>query len=382
MRRRTVAVVTGTRAEFGLLVPVMRAIRAHPRLRLKVIATGMHFDRSRGYTVREILNEGFTIDASVRIPAPSDSFAGYGRSLVRMFQGIRRVLSDMRPDWLVVLGDRAEPLAAAAATREMRIAIAHLHGGEVTGHARDNTARDILSRLAHLHLAATPRSRSRLLGLGEEAWRIHVVGGPGLDGILSAPLPAPREVRKRVGLPPKGPYLLLVQHAVPQEALHSAAQIGETLEACRRLALPVLASSPNTDEGGAAVQRALALAHRQGRIRLVPSLLHADYLALLKGAAVLLGNSSSGIIEAPAFRTPVVNLGVRQAGRERAANVIDAPHRASAIVRAVRKAMSPAFRRKIARVRSPYGDGKTAPRVAKLLATLPIDRKLLEKSHA
>lgn len=371
MRTRTVAVVTGTRAEFGLLAPVMRAIRAHPRLKLKVLAAGMHFVKDRGLTVRGIRRAGFHIDAGVRAPRPREDPAWMGEALGEMTKGFALALARLRPDWLLVLGDRSEPLAAALAATELGgIAIAHLHGGEVTGHRLDDQGRRLLTAMAHLHLPATPGSVRCLRRMDEAPWRLRRVGAPGLDAI------------RALGLPPwRGPrsYLLLVQHAVPHQATQAARQIRETLKALDRVGLPVIAILPNTDAGGAAVVRALK---RHPHLILVSNLPHAEYLGLLRGAAALVGNSSSGIIEAPAFKTPVVNLGVRQTGRERTANVLDAPHRASAIARAIRRAVSPAFRRRLARVRSPYGDGRTAPRVARLLATLPITPRLLEKSHA
>jgi UDP-hydrolysing UDP-N-acetyl-D-glucosamine 2-epimerase len=371
VKPRTVAVVTGTRAEFGLLAPVMRAVRAHPGLSLKVLAAGMHFVKDRGLTVREIRRAGFRVDAGVRAPPPRSEPAWMGEALGEMTKGFARVLARLRPDWLLVLGDRAEPLAAALAATELGgIAIAHLHGGEVTGHRLDGQGRRLLTAMAHLHLPATPGSARRLRRMGEAPWRIRRVGAPGLDAI------------RTLGLPPwRGPrsVLLLIQHAVPHQAAEAPRQIRETLQALDRVGLPVIAVLPNTDAGSDAV--VLALKRHPGMI-LASNLLHAEYLGLLRGAAALVGNSSSGIIEASAFRTPAVNIGIRQAGRERAANVLDAPHRAVAIARAIRRAVSPAFRRRLARVRSPYGDGRTAPRVARLLATFPFDDRLLEKTHA
>lgn len=372
MRRRlTVAVVTGTRAEFGLLAPVMRGIRRHPRLRLQILAAGMHFVRDRGWTVREIRDAGFRIDAEVRMPEPRDDRAWMGEALGAMTAGFSRALARLRPDWLVVLGDRAEPLAAALAASEIGgIAVAHLHGGEVTGHRQDDLRRSLLTRIAHLHLPATAASARRIRGMGEAAWRIRVVGAPGLDSILSSRLP-PRRLPR--------PFLLLVQHAVPHQASETPRQIRETLRALRTAGLPVIASLPNTDAGGGAVVRALRAEERRGRIVVLRNLPHAEFLALLRDCAALIGNSSSGILEAPALRTPVVNVGIRQQGRERAANVIDAPHQAHAIAQAVRRAISPAFRDGIRGVRSPYGDGKTAPRVAKLLAGMSLGDRLLKK---
>ena len=379
--RRTVAVVTGTRAEFGLLTPILKAIRDdRRRFRLKVVAAGQHFVASHGSTWREIPKAGFRIDARVRAPEPRADPAWMGEALGAMTAGFSRLFARIRPDWLLVLGDRAEPLAAALAATELGgIAIAHLHGGEVTGHRLDDQGRRMLSALAHLHLPATALSARRLKAMGEAAWRIHLVGAPGLDSILSSKPSARADVRRRYGLPGSVPYLILSQHAVPHQASQAGAQIRQTLQALDRIGLPVIACSPNTDAGGEGILQALRASRK---VRFHASLPHADYLALLRDASALVGNSSSGIIEAPSFGTPSVDVGVRQAGRERTVHVVSAPHRASAIEAAVRRVLAPAFRRRIARVPSPYGDGRTTPKVVRLLASAKMDDRLLEKSHA
>lgn len=383
MRKRLVAVVTGTRAELGLLTPIMRAVQAHPRLALRVVAAGQHFVANRGNTWREIPKAGFRIAAEVRAPEPTGAPAWMGEALGKMTMGFSRVFARMRPDWLLVLGDRAEPLAAALAATELGgIAVAHLHGGEVTGHRLDDQGRRLLSALAHLHLPATPLSERRLKAMGEAPWRIRRVGAPGLDSILGKSATRRRDILRRYGLSETEPFVILAQHAVPHQSDQAAAQVRETLKALRQTGLPVIATASNTDRGGAAILRELKRAAAAGRLRLVPSLPHADYLALLHHAAALVGNSSSGIIEAPAFGTPAVDIGIRQAGRERSAHVISAPHRAEAIAAAVRRAASEPFRRQVARIPSPYGDGKTTPKVVRLLASLPLNDRLLDKSEA
>ncbi len=381
MSVRTIAVVTGTRAEFGLLTPIMKAIRADRRFRLQVIAAGQHFVANRGNTWKEIPRAGFRIDAKIKAPEPTRATAWMGEALGDMTAGFSRLFARMRPDWLLVLGDRAEPLAAALAATELGgIAIAHLHGGEVTGHRLDDQGRRLLSAMAHLHLAATPLSARRLKAMGEAPWRIRRVGAPGLDSILGASRVQRRDILPRYGLSASEPFLILAQHAVPHQADQARRQVLETLKALRLVKLPVIATAPNTDRGGEVILRELRKAASAGHLRrLVPSMPHRDYLALLSHAAALVGNSSSGIIEAPAFGTPAVDIGVRQAGRERSAQVIPVPHRAEAIAGGIRKALSSAFLRRIARIRSPYGDGHTTPKVVRLLATLPLDERLLSK---
>ena len=228
-----------------------------------------------------------------------------------------------------------------------------------------------------MHFVATMKCRERLLKVGEAHWRIHLVGAPAVDRIHSHLLPSVDEVKKKYGLP-SGPYIFLTQHPVPEQHQEAAKQIKATLRAIDAVGLPVIASLPNSNVGGEAALKILSARH--GANFLVhPNIEHLDYLALLKGAAALVGNSSSGIIEAPSFKTPVVNIGIRQAGRERCENVIDAPHGASAIEKAIRKALSSNFKSKCSRLVSPYGNGTASYKIANCLAKTTINQDLFDK---
>lgn len=377
---RRVLAVTGTRADYGILRPVFRAIQAHPALELGVLVTGMHLASEFGLTVREIERDGFPIAARVDMLLAGDTGGAMAKSLGIGLIGMTQAIEALQPDIVLVLGDRGESLAAAIAAVHLNIPVAHLHGGEVTcGGMVDDVIRWAITDFAHLHLPTTPGAAERLVRRGEAPWRVHVVGAPGLDAALATPL-TPREVLARTyGLEPDRPWLLAVQHPVTAEAEQAGKQMVETMEALAALGLPTVLIYPNADAGSGAMIEVIQR-YRLPHVRVFPSLPSPDYLSLLKEAAALVGNSSSGIIEAPSLGTPAVNIGTRQAGRERGDNVLDVGYDRDEIVAAVRRALHDEdFRRLVSRRRNPYGDGRAAPRIAQLLAEVPLDGRLLRK---
>lgn len=369
LRKRTICVITGSRAEYGLLRPVMRAIEDNPRLALKVVAAGMHLSKRFGMTVNEILKD-FSVDARVPMTPAKDSPAAMAASIGVGIRGFVAVFEKSRPDVVVVLGDRVEALAAAVAASYMNIPVAHIHGGDRSGSVDEN-ARHAITKLSHIHFAATRQSAARILKMGEEKWRVHVTGAPGLDGIRQSPQVI-QKVLKLYGL--QKPFVLVVQHPVSTQATLAACQIHETLEAVSALKMPVLIIRANADSGGRAINAVIGDFIRQhpGN-KAVTSMPREHYLALLQSAAVLVGNSSSGIIEAPYLGTAVVDVGNRQQGRESTGPVMRAPHDSKAIVRAVRRGMKIG---KGSRRESVFGAGK---RIAHLLARVPLTPKLIEK---
>lgn len=377
MSAMRMTLVTGTRADLGLWLPIIREAQRRPEFEVGLLVTAMHLDPRFGDTVREVRDIGARIVAEVACTPAGDSLADMAAALGDAVRGMAPVLAHDRPDWLVLLGDRGEQAAAALVALHLGLPVAHLHGGEVTAGAVDDTLRDVVSRVSHLHLVATPGAARRLTALGEEAWRIHEVGAPGLDLLLAEAGGDLARLRVQFDLGP-GAYVLLVQHSQTVGGRDAAADLAASLEAVGRLGLPVLAVFPNADAGGRAMVETLRGAHEAGTVQPVESLPRADYATLLAAAAALVGNSSSGLIEAPLLGTPAVNVGDRQAGRTRGDNVIDVPAEPDAIEAALRRATAPGFRAGLAR-RSPYGDGRTAPRVLDRLEATPRDARLLEK---
>lgn len=377
--KRKICVITGTRADYGILYPVMKAIKASKDLELYVVATGMHLMKEFGYTLREIEKDGFVVYRQVNTSYQKDTGLAMADAIGRSVSGLSKAFDELKPEIIVVLGDRGEMLAAAIAANYLNIPVAHVHGGEISGHV-DGVLRHAITKLAHLHFPATEKARARILKLGEESWRIFVVGAPALDRVLNEKLPAFLELSNKYEIDKHEPFLILVQHPVMTEEDKAAGQITVSLEAIKELGLQTIIVYPNADAGG---RKMIEVIKKYGKNRLIKpiiSLPHKDYLGLLKAASVLIGNSSSGIIEAPSFCLPVVNVGSRQAQRERNTNIIDVPHKKAAIIAVINKALyDKRFKQRVRGCKNLYGDGQASQRIVRALSTIKLDKTLLQK---
>ncbi|SCC93105.1 UDP-N,N'-diacetylbacillosamine 2-epimerase (hydrolyzing) [Thiomonas sp. X19] len=374
---RRILYLSGTRADFGLMQRSLRTAAAHPALDVAVAVTGMHLHPDYGHTVDEIAASGLALAARIPSDVQARDRSGMARAVGQTLLGLVDVLAAERPDALLLLGDRGEMLAGATAALHLGVPAIHIHGGERSGTV-DEAVRHAISKLAALHFCATTESRERLIAMGEEPRRVHVVGAPGLDD-LGAALTAPRaSALDALGLKAGRPYALVVFHPVVQEAEDAAQQTGALLEGLRAAGagtdFDVIWLAPNADAGSGHIVQALE-AQRWPGLKRITHLPRPAYLAALRHAAVLVGNSSSGIIEAASFGTPAVNVGTRQNLRERNANTADVPVEAASIATAVRTSIThgpwPPH--------NVYGDGQTAARIAHLLATLPLSADLLHK---
>lgn len=382
MARRRIAVVTTSRADYGLLYWVLRELERDPRVRLQLVVTGMHFSREHGSTYRRIRADGFVPAAEVRVDVGAGTEEDIARSTGRMTSGLARAFARLRPELVVVLGDRYELLPVASVATLFRVPIAHLHGGEATEGLIDEAVRHAVTKLSHLHLVAARPYAERVRAMGEEPWRIRVVGTPGLDHLRRTPLPPLAETLARIGLPihDRRPLVLVTYHPVTLQAGQAARQARALARALAAVPARVVVTAPNADPEYRPIIRALStLTRSRSEVRFVADLGSAGYLSLLKHADVMVGNSSSGLTEAPSFGLPVVNVGDRQRGRLRAANVIDVEPTAASIGRGVRRALSPAFRRRARAAKNPYGGPGASVRIAKLLASVPLDERLLTK---
>ena len=378
---RKITVITGTRAEYGLLYPVMRAIQNHPKLDLSIIATGMHLSPEHGYTVKEIENDGFEIDVTVDMLFSNDTGASMAKSVGVGIIGITQALEHIKPDIVLVLGDRDEPFTGVIAASHMNIPIAHIHGGDsTTGGCIDESIRHSITKFAHIHFPATEESAVRIKKLGEETWRIHTAGAPGLDTILNTNFIQKEQLIERYSLNANKPLLLAVQHPVTTQPENAANEMRTTLEALFELGVQTILVYPNADAGGRSMIEVIKEYEHLSFLRTFKSLPHIEYLSLLNIAYALVGNSSSGIIEASSFHLPVVNIGIRQEGRQRTNNVIDVASDKEKIIEAINTALNDeAFKQKTNECVNPYGNGKAAVRIAEVLAGIEIDQKLLQK---
>src|SRR5213593_1268678 len=381
---KRIGVVTVSRSDYGHLRPVLEALRRAPDLELLLLVAGMHLASEFGLTVRDIEADGFPISARVEMLGGGDTPEAVAAATGRGVEGFGEAFARLRPDVVVVLGDRFEMLAAAVAALPFALPVAHIHGGEVSEGAMDNQIRHAITKLAHLHFASAEPHALRIAQMGEEAWRIHTVGGPGLDRI-AAMEPLTREaLAGDLDVPVVGPWLLVTFHPVTLEYRDTAAHVDELLAALEKTDGTLIVTYPNADTSGRLIMERLEefAARHPGRCRLVRNLGERLYLSLLRHADVMVGNSSSGLIEAPSFGLPAVNIGARQRGRLRGANVIDVAPSREEIVRGIETAQTPAFRAHARAAANPYGDGRAAPRIVEILKTIPLDARLIQKRFA
>jgi UDP-hydrolysing UDP-N-acetyl-D-glucosamine 2-epimerase len=392
MSKRIVAVFTGNRAEYGLQFPILRAIDSHPDLEYRLIVSGAHLDNNFGKTLGEIASDGFRVDAEVKIDMDADSLFATAQAIGSGVTSISECLAQIRPDLMVVYADRFEGFAAVIAATQMNVPTAHIEGGDLTeGGALDDSVRHAMTKLSHLHFTTNQQASNRILAMGEEAWRVHTVGFPAIDLISDDRFAKADEIVGALSLDLDKPIVLFTQHSVTTEFDQAAEQVRPSLEAMARLAergVQVILTYPNNDAGGRAIIDELnKFGTREIPGTVIRSSLGRHLYHGVLGLAmdesrnvVCVGNSSSGIKETPAFNCPTVNIGSRQAGRLRAENVIDAPYDADAIFAAVDKALfDPDFRRLCRETDNPYYLGGAGPKVAKVLAEVPLDAALLRK---
>jgi len=378
MNKRMILAITSRRAEYGLASTVFKAINNHPLLKLKLIVTGMHLSREFGRTVNLIKRDKFKMEIIKEYPK-KDKGSSVALVLGRVIIELVRKVDRIKPDIIIVISDLAETLAGAIVGEYMNIPVGHIHGGEVSGSV-DDPVRHAISKLAHFHLVATRKSARRLMRLGEEKWRIFVVGAPGLDDIINRNFINRDKILKKFDLKPNIPKILLVQHSVATEWRYAEKQIRETLEAISKLKYQTIALYPNIDPGGRSIINVLLEYKNFPFIKIFKNLPREEYLGLMNVVDVMVGNSSSGIIEAPSFGLPVVNIGNRQKGRERADNIIDVPYDKNEIIKAIKKALyDEVFKVRVKKCKNPYGDGKTGERIAEILSKIKINEKLLQK---
>jgi GDP/UDP-N,N'-diacetylbacillosamine 2-epimerase (hydrolysing) len=380
---RAIAVVTVSRSDWGHLRPVLEAIRSAPGLVPQLYVAGMHLEPDFGHTIREIEAEGWPIAARVPMAETDDAPAGIARSTGTGIEGFARAYADTRPDLVVVLGDRFEMLAAAVAALPFALPVAHIHGGEETEGAMDNQIRHAITKLAHLHFASADLHARRIAQMGEEAWRIHTVGAPGLDRLSAVAYRTREALAESLGLDPKASWVLVTFHPVTLEHRDTAAHMTELLAALEKADAQIVMTYPNADTAGRAIiERMEEFAARHPRVRLARSLGDEVYLSLLRHADAMVGNSSSGLIEAPSFGLPVVNVGSRQRGRLRGPNVIDVGYGREEILRGLERALEPGFRAGLRGLANPYGDGRAAGRIVEALRTVRLDARLVQKRFA
>ncbi|UVT16851.1 MAG: UDP-N-acetylglucosamine 2-epimerase (hydrolyzing) [Nitrospira sp.] len=380
---RKICVVTGSRAEYGLLRWVMDGIRAAHDLTLQVIATGMHLAPEFGLTYREIEADGFVIDRKVEMLLSSDSPVGIGKSMGLGMIGFADALQQLQPDVMVLLGDRFEIFAAAAAAMVARVPIAHLHGGEATEGAIDESIRHSITKMAQLHFVAAEEYRRRVIQLGEDSNRVFLVGGLGVDSIKRLHVISRADLEHRLSFKFRERNLVVTFHPVTLEAATAQRQLEELLAALSEYHdTGLLFTMPNADtEGRALFSMIENFSKAHPNAKAYTSLGSTLYLSALSQVDGVVGNSSSGLTEAPSFRIGTIDIGDRQRGRLKAESVISCQPIKESIMAAISEMYSPAFQDRLKSVLNPYGDGGAADRIVNVLATIPLDDILKKQFH-
>lgn len=377
--QRKILFVLESRATYGYSKNVMLAMREFPELSLQTIVTGMHLIPELGHSINLIRADGFPVDAEVPLAPASESRGAWAKAMGLGMAGFAGALEDLDPDIVVLSGDRVETLACCIAASYMNVPTAHIQAGDKSGHI-DDIARMAIAKFAHLHFASCEESAERVRRLGEQEFRIFNVGAPQLDNIVGVDYAADMVVADRSEIDLTQPYILLVQHPVLVERDEAKAQSAATVEAALSVGLPVIWIYPNADLGYQQVVDLIEESMSEPDLLVLRNVEREAYLKLLANAAVLVGNSSSGLLEAPSFRIPVVNIGNRQRGRMQASNILNCGHEPAEIESAIKKALeNPDFRDQCAKAVNPHGDGKSGPKICRILSEVSLDRSLIDK---
>lgn len=376
---RRICAVTGSRADYGLLLPVLHAIKAHPALQLQLAVTGSHLEKRFGHTVDNITRDGFEVDAVVPLGLDDDDALSITRALGTAVSGFAGVLQRLQPDLLLILGDRYEIFAVAQAALIARIPIAHIAGGDITAGAFDDAIRHSITKLSHLHCVTNAQAAQRVRQLGEAADRVFITGSPGIDQILATPRLTRVQLEQHLGMALRAQNLAITFHPATLDIADALVQLAQLLTALDQLGdqVGLVFTGANADPRGQAVNtrvREFVAAHDNAVWH--DSLGQQGYYSLLAAADAVVGNSSSGLYEAPSFKTPTVNIGDRQQGRLKADSVIDCPAQTAAISAAIAQALVLDCQQ----VQNPYGDGQSSQRILDVLTT-PWDRAQLIRKN-
>jgi UDP-hydrolysing UDP-N-acetyl-D-glucosamine 2-epimerase len=380
--KRIIAVITTSRADYSHLYWPLRDLSTNENVDLRIIALGSHLSPEFGTTVQEIEKDGFQIDSRIECLLSSDTDIGMAKTIGLATLGLADLLGKMRPHLLLLIADRYEMLAPAAVALALRIPIAHIEGGEVSEGAIDDAVRNALTKLSHIHFTSTPVARQRVIALGEEQWRVHRAGAPSLDHLLRQPLMSRDEIETRLEIDLHTPTILVAYHPMTI-ARDTLQEVQALFAALGKLPEQILFCYPNADAGSRAlIERTRSFIAGRGRGKVFTNLDTVTYLSLLRQVDMLVGNSSSGIMESASFSLPTVNVGLRQQGRERPRNVLDAEANPNSILQAIARARTAEFRESLSGMVNPYGEGRASETIVRVLTTVTLSQTLLMKLHS
>lgn len=378
-KKRKIAVVTTSRADFGHLYWTLKDLETNSEIDLKLIAIGSHFSPEFGNTFKEIEADGFTIDERVECLISSDSDVGMAKTIGVETLGLADVLGKMRPDILLLIADRYEMLAPASTALALRIPIAHIEGGDISEGAIDDAVRNALTKMSHLHFTTSEKSKKRVLAMGEEAWRVHQVGSPSLDNLRRRKLFSKSEIEKDLEMDFSQKTVVVAYHPVTLSS-DTVSEADVVFDALTKIPQQIVFCYPNSDAGShKLIERAKNFCQQRSNAHLFVNLNHLKYWSLLKYSDLLLGNSSSGIMETASLELPTVNIGIRQKGREKPINILDAKPESNSILQAVEKGLDKEFRSSLVGMTNLFGNGHASERIIKVLSETPLGEKLLIK---
>ena len=377
---KKIVYISGTRADYGIMSNLLKKADKSPDFEVRVIATGMHLMKKFGSSIDEIKKDRLDT-IIVNCTFEKDDAVSMLRFLGKFIDRITIQLTGLQPDFLFVLGDRIEALGGAIVGSYLSIPVVHFHGGEISSNFDDMT-RHAISKLSHLHLCATEKSAERIIRMGENPLRVKVVGSLSLENIKSMKMVSKYDLCKMLELKADEPIILILQHPVTLEENSSYLQMVNTLEAARQLGCQAVVLYPNSDPGNSGIIKAINKYKSNKRFKIEKNLNYMLFVSLMNCADAMAGNSSSGIIEAPYFRLPVVNIGSRQSGRERSGNVIDSTYDLGEIKKNISYALSKRFKNKVRNIRNPYDKGNSSGIVLDILKNIKVDKKFLQKTLA
>ena len=376
MRKIKLLFVTGSRGEWGYIRPILELIGKSDKFSYELCVTNMHLLPSFGNSYKEIENDGFKIKYKINMSIDGYNHHTQVKSLGMFLSSFSDILSSNKPDWIILAGDRGEQLMASIAGAYTYCPVLHIQAGERSGNI-DGMARHAIGKFTHVHIASNNDAKNRLIRLGEEKFRVHNVGAPQLDELVNGYYTKKELLYKNFNL--KNKYLLVVQHPVTEEFDEADFQIKETMLALSEFDIPKIVIMPNNDAGSIKIQLGIEK-FLKGDFQVFSNLSRQDYLGILKNASVIVGNSSSGILEAPTFKIPCVNIGRRQNGREQAKNVINCNFNKQEIMDSIEKALNKNFKKSIIQnCTNPYGDGKSSKRILEIILKSEINDKLIVK---
>ena len=378
--KRRITVTTGTRAEYGILRPVIEEIKKSKKLELHLIVSGMHLSKKFGKTINEIKRDGFKISSIVEMTPTNDSLFHNAISLGNGIVSFSKIFKKIKPDINLILGDRDEMLASALAACHMNIPNAHIHGGDKSKGTIDEYNRHAITKISNIHFAATKNSKNRIIKMGEDPKNVFLTGSPSLDEVVSQKITDPRVLRRKLNLKSINNYILFVHHPITSDPSQSEKEVINILKAIKKLKKPVIAIAPNSDYGHKKILKVLnEFSKSYPLISIYKSIPRSDYLCLLKNCGTIIGNSSSGIIEGSFFKIPVINVGIRQMNREMSRHVINLENHS---IFSIENSIQKAFKKKKSNSKDRlmlYGNGNASKKIVDIIERININNQLIQK---